>query len=93
MATVYDIGDAPVVTCTFRDLAGTLTSPTTVTAKLVEPDGTQSDLSPVEESTGVYSATVPTIDQAGTHTVKFFGAGALVAAEELSFRVRSTKVT
>ena len=94
MTTLYDIGDAPTVTATFRNIAGDLTNPTTVTAKMVEPDGTQTTLStPSNTGTGVYTVTVPTFDQSGRHVVKFFGTGAIIAAEETPIDVRPTKVT
>lgn len=91
MAATYDIGDAPTVTATFSDEDGVLTNPTTVTAKLLAPDGTQTDLTPANTGTGIYRAAVPTLTQAGTHRVKFFGTGALVAAEEVAFVVRQTR--
>jgi hypothetical protein len=89
---IYDIGDAPSFSVTFVNAAGTPTSPTTVTAKMLEPNGALTDLSPTEDETGVFSATVPVIDQSGTHFVKFYGTGALVAAHELSFEVRRSPV-
>lgn len=92
--TTYDIGDAPQVTARFYDQDDALTDPTTVTAKLVEPDGTQSDLAGISNpSVGVYTVSLPTIDQSGKHVVKFFGVGALVAAEEVAIEVRRTRVT
>ena len=39
--TVYDIGDRPVITATFRNDADALTDPTTVTVRVREPDGTE----------------------------------------------------
>ena len=94
MTTTYDIGDAPTVTASFYNLSDALTDPTAVTAKMVEPDGTQTTLAGVTKSTvGVYTETLPTLDQAGTHVVKFFGTGALTAAEEVRIEVRKTRVT
>ena len=92
--TIYDIGDAPVVTATFRTSAGVLTNPTAVTAKMVEPDGTQTTLSaPTNTGTGIYTVTCPTFDQSGRHVVKFFGTGVLIAAEEVAIDVKRTSVT
>ena len=92
--TTYDIGDAPTVTATFRNLSDVLTSPTTVTVQHLQPDGTQAAVTPVTTvSAGVHSVVVPTITRSGQHVVKFFGTGALVAAEETVLNVRSTKVT
>ena len=92
--TIYDVGDAPSVTGTFYDTNDVLTDPTTVTAELVEPDGTQTTIIDITNtSTGVYAANLPTIDQVGTHIVKFFGVGNLIAAEETRIEVRYTLVT
>jgi hypothetical protein len=93
MATTYDIGDAPVVTATFRNIAGDLADPTTVTAKLREPDGTQTNLTPLKDSVGTYSVILAPFDQSGRHRVKFFGTGDLTAAEELTLNVRRTPIT
>jgi len=94
MTTTFDIGDAPTVTATFRNLAGVLTSPSSVTAQHLRPDGTQVTLTPVTAvSAGVHSVVVPTITRSGQHFVKFFGTGSLVAAEEVSLSVRTTRIT
>lgn len=92
MSSSYDIGDAPTLTATFRDLAGDPTNPTTVTATHRQPDGTETELSPSTSSTGIYTANTATLTQSGVHTVKFFGVGALVAAEEIRFKVQHSDI-
>lgn len=92
MAITYDIGDAPTVTATFRDIAGTLTSPTTVTAKLLAPDGVQTNLTPASSAAGIWSVTVPTFALSGRYRVKFFGTGAITAAEEVSMFVQRSPI-
>ncbi len=91
--SIYDIGDAPVATATFRNIAGVLTDPTTVTVKLLSPEGTQTTITPTNPSTGVWSAQVPTFTAPGIWVVKFFGTGAVVAAEETKMQVRTTPIT
>jgi hypothetical protein len=93
VTTIYDIGDAPQVTAEFRDLSDVLTNPTAVTAKMVEPDGTTTSLTGISNTgTGIYKVTLPTLDQSGEHVVKFFGTGTIIAAEEVRFTVRTSRV-
>ena len=92
--TTHDIGDSPTVIGTFYNLSDVLTSPTTVTAQHLQPNGVQAALTPVTTvSAGVHSVTLPTITQSGEHVVKFFGTGALVAAEETTISVRQSTIT
>jgi len=92
--TTYDIGDAPTVTATFRNLSDVLTSPTTVTVQHLQPNGVQTAITPVTTvSAGVHSVVLPTITRSGFHVVKFFGTGALVAAEEITLDVRQSTIT
>lgn len=89
----YDIGDSPTVTATFKDSAGVTTDPTEVTVRYRTPNEPTTTLTPVSNpAPGVYSVVVPPFAVAGTHRVKFFGTGALVAAEEIAIRVRGSKV-
>lgn len=84
--TTYDIGDAPTVTASFRNLNGELTDPTLVTVEYTLPDGTVIALDDIANpSVGVYRVTVPALTLSGEYVVKFFGTGALIAAEEIRF--------
>jgi len=84
----YDIGDKPVVTVQFADIAGVPTSPTTVTFLVLKPDGTVTSSGPSTGPTsGVATLTLPTLDQAGTWYVRCKGTGACVAAVEEWFDV------
>jgi hypothetical protein len=100
MPDTYDVGDQPIVTATFRDEADVLESPSTVTVKVIEPNGTQRatvttpDASITNPSTGVFAYTFPAaLDQSGIWRVKFAGTAGLVAAEEIEFMVRRTTFT
>lgn len=80
------------VTCTFATSTGTPSDPTNITAKIEEPDGTLTtyvyaiDDELVREDIGVYYIE-HTIEQAGTHRVKFIGTGSVVAANVTTFFV------
>jgi hypothetical protein len=101
MPDVYDIGDQPTVTATFTAADGeTLESPSTVTVKVIEPNGTQRATvttpaaSITNPSTGVFAYTFPAaLDQSGVWRVKFQGTAGLIAAEEIEFMVRRTSFT
>ena len=88
---VYDLGDAPTITAVFKNLAGAETD-TTVAVTHREPDKTESSITPANTAVGTYTATTEIIDQTGTHIIKFFGTGIVVAAEEITFRIRDTDV-
>jgi len=90
MAT-YDIGTDIQMTGTFRDLTGALADPSTVTAKLIDPTGSETTLSPSKVSTGVYNATF-TPSLSGWHYYRFAGTGSVTAAGEGAFYVKEQKV-
>jgi hypothetical protein len=88
---VYDIGDEIVLTGTFKNRAGQLTNPTAVVCKVRKPDGTTATLSTTNPSTGVFEAVLDIV-LAGEHWFRFTGTGAVKAAAEQSFSVRSQQV-
>lgn len=94
---IYDVGDGPFVTCTFKNISDVATDPTTVTATVLEPDGTTTtysygtDAALERTATGIYRLRV-TFDVAGEWAVKFFGTGTIVAAAETIIRVRTSAV-
>lgn len=97
VAETYDIGDMPTVTATFRQIGtGALTTPTALTITVREPDGTETDYDQADAtnpSVGVWAFTFPdVIDSCGIWTVKFFGTAVLIAAEEVSFKVRCSRI-
>jgi hypothetical protein len=85
MAT-YDIGDQPVITTTFT-VDGEPTSPTTVVAFVLKPDGTEDELTPAEASEGVYVTTLPVLDADGVWSWRVKGTAGVIAADEDTFRV------
>ena len=97
--TVYDIGDRPVITATFRNDADALTDPTTVTVRVREPDGTETlytspVASIVNSSTGVWAFTFPAaLDAAGDWYVRFRGTAGTITAAEQKLVVRPTAFT
>lgn len=92
----YDIGDQPVVTGTFRDVDDALTTPPTITITVREPDGTETDYDQTDAtnpSVGVWAFEMPgPLDSCGIWTVKFFGTTGLIAAQEVSFKVRCSRI-
>ena len=85
MAT-YDKGDRVRVTATFTsNSTGTNPDGGVVTTHR-KPDGTDTDVSESASGSGVYVADV-TLDQIGTHTIKFVGSGSVVAAEVIQLEV------
>ena len=97
--TVYDIGDRPVITATFRNDADALTDPTTVPVRVREPDGTETPYTPpaasiVNSSTGVWAFTFPAaLDAAGDWYVRFRSTAGLLTAGEQKLVVRPTAFT
>ena len=92
----YNIGDKRRLTGTFRDINSVLTDPTDITFLIKEPDGTKTThLSGggvvTALSLGVWYVDF-TILQSGLHNYEFKGTGAVVTAEESSFRVRDRAV-
>lgn len=63
-----------IVTATFRDAMGDLANPTSVSAVIQAPDGTQTTPTPTSSSVGVWTTVVPT-DQAGFWFYQISGAG------------------
>ena len=93
---VYDIGDTVSIRTYsaagegFKDAAGSLTDPTTVTLVVKEPDGTETTYTTVQvthDATGRYSKDFAP-DQSGTHFYRWVGTGAVAAAFEGAFFVR-----
>ena len=91
MLKFYDIGDIVTVDATFRDEDGALASPATVEAHIKKPDGSVVELTPSEDSEGVFSAEVEP-DTAGDWWYSFDGEGGLQASEERRFVVRQRQV-
>lgn len=87
-ANTYDKGQAVRCECTF-DVDGTLIDPTSVTAKVKAPDGTETTPTVTNPSTGVYRAEV-TADQSGTWYYRFESTGG-VSAEERFFLVSESQ--
>ena len=88
MAT-YDVGDKVRVTATFTQ-GGTGTDPFTIVATHRKPDGTDTDVTSSvddgETPDGIYDLDV-TLDQVGTHTIRFKGTEGVIAAEVIELEV------
>lgn len=90
----HDIGDLRRLTGQFKNIAGAVKDPTTITFKMREPDGVlTTHVFPtviVKDSIGTYHVDW-TIAKAGRHVWRFEGVGALVATEEQDFYARRTE--
>ena len=95
MITWYDIGDQLRLTTTFTGLDGVATDPTTVTCRVVFPNGsaaTYTYASPATSiiwvSTGVYAIDL-TLDESGEYKYRWYGTG-LRAADQGRINVRKS---
>jgi hypothetical protein len=94
----YDIGDLVKLTAAFTDAAGTAIDPTTVTFKILKPDGTTTtavygvDPAVVKAATGVYTYNV-SITAAGMWWWRVTSTGTGQAAEEAALVVNTQTVT
>jgi hypothetical protein len=94
---IYDIGDRPTFTATFRNTADVATDPTAVVFRYRVPAGTTTsytfgvDGEVVRTGTGTYTFQPPTFAAAGSHFVRAEGTGALVAATEQGVDVRLSR--
>ena len=86
----YDIGDQIQVQVNFTDLNNNPIDPTTVTFKYAIPGGIPTTGTATKQSTGVYTGLITTTI-AGTYTYRFEGTGAVIAAAESTFLVRTSK--
>ena len=84
----------------FRDLAGTAANPTTVTLRVLRPDGTTlvygwpaagADGTLANEATGRFYAEV-TVDQSGLWRFRLESTGTVIAAAEGTLRVDRRRV-
>lgn len=83
MAETINVGDIYRATAEFR-VAGVLTDPTEVTARSLAPDGTESALTALKESVGIYYADVAP-NALGIWRGWFVASGTVVAVESFSF--------
>lgn len=93
-SNTFDIGDQPTLVWTFRDEDGVLASPVAIDFSQIAPDGTRTDESigdATEESTGVFSWTIPApFDAPGTWQFRAAGTSGVIAAEEVTVKVRKS---
>lgn len=95
--TSYVIGDLVRLKVTWRDAAGALVDPTTITCRVKNPAGTVTVYTyalgqVVRESIGVYHYDVDTSALNGTWSYRWEGTGAAVGAEEGDVLVNASKV-
>ena len=78
---------------TFYDADGILANPTSVTALLTLPDGTEVTPTLTSSSTGIWSTTYLVADDApcGIAVFRPDGAGAVVAADDTTFHILKPK--
>ena len=92
----YDIGDGVTLSAAFATKAGVATDPTTVTVRVKNPAGTVTDYvygtdeEVVRDSDGAFHLDV-LVDASGTWYYRCAGTGAVQAAAEGSFTVRSSQ--
>jgi len=94
-STTYDVGDQPIVTGHFTNLAGDPADPTAITVRVRNPDGSiavydETDLQ--NPAVGEWTFTFPTpLANDGPYVVKFFGTATIVAAEDIRFVVECSE--
>jgi hypothetical protein len=90
----YDIGDRPVLICTFRDEDDVLTTMNTIVFKIISPAGTvttNSIANATSPSTGVYEWQIPTaFATSGRWVLRAAGTSPIETAAELVVRVRDS---
>lgn len=87
-----NVGDAPVLTVVFTDLAGTPTDPTTVTFDVYSVIGDETLTMPAATNmpaAGTWSAQCPPLAWPGLHEVRVVGSGALLAVIQGTFTVEA----
>jgi hypothetical protein len=87
MAGPFDIGDKIRLTAEFRDDAGALADPVTVTLMIKDPAGTVTTPTPTRSGLGEYEHLI-VIDQADRWYWRWVGSGDVDVAEESWFFVR-----
>ena len=94
----YDVGTQVRFQCTFKNLAGTATDPTSITVKIKDPSGNVQTLvygvdSDVKKgaTAGIYYVD-RTIDESGIWRHRWAGTGTVEAANEASIRVEKQHV-
>lgn len=92
MTVAHDIGDKRRFNATFKDPAGVLTDPTTVTSEVRDPAGTVTTPSPVTDGTGLWHLDV-SFNLAGRWVIKIIGAGVVEATEEIEVWIRKGGTT
>lgn len=93
---LFDIGDAPILSATFRDENDTLTDPTTVEFKVKDPNGittttTSPDAAITNPSVGVWKLQMAVLSASGPFYWRAAGTAGLVAAAEDRFVVRPSQ--
>ncbi len=87
--TLYQLNEPVPLRAEFRNSAGTLADPTTVTLNIRKPGGTVLTPSPTSSATGIWTYTIPagTNNESGLWTYAFTGTGAVAAVEQATFVV------
>jgi len=90
VSTVYDVGDQVRLTAQF-DASDGIGTDTTVSLKILAPDGTSTTPTPTSHGTGSYSQLL-SLTMAGRWRYRWTGTGAVIASEEGSIDVRRRAV-
>jgi hypothetical protein len=78
---MWDLGDIKPLSATFRDAAGALIDPGTVTLTILLPDNSTVTPSFTHPSTGIYECQYPIV-QSGSHDVRWLGTGVGAVTEQ-----------
>jgi len=87
MTVAHDIGDKRRIVANFKDPAGVLTNPTTVTSKVRDPAGIITTPSPVNDGVGIFNLDI-TFTLPGRWIIKIIGEGTVVATEKTEVWIR-----
>jgi hypothetical protein len=90
---VYNIGDAVILTATFKDATGALADPTQVHIRVKGPSGQIDELIPENTDRGAWRATYSLIGKPqGEYHYRWAGTGAVQVAKEGVFYVSAAFV-
>lgn len=88
---MIEIGERTRITGEFRNEAGALANPTTVTVRLRTPAGVVSSITPTSASTGIWSFEVVP-DMGGRYKARMTGSGGIDQSRMIEFVVNQDEV-
>ena len=87
MTVAHDIGDKRTFKATFKNAAGVLTDPSTVSSSVRDPAGTITTPTPANDNVGEYSLAI-SFNLPGRWIIKIIGTGAVEATEKTEIWIR-----